>query len=355
MAADLPLSSERAKVSVLGGGAWGTALALHAGRKGHDVLIWAREPEVVEAVNTLHENTVFFKGHKLPDTVRCSADGAAVAAHGDLVLVVIPTPFVERVLAPLAGALRADQILVSCTKGILNDTLETPDAILKRVLPPRLHSRLAFLSGPSFAAEVALEHPTAVTLAAEDEGVARRAAVLLSTPRFRCYTTTDVAGVELGGALKNVLAIAAGISDGVGFGNNARAALITRGLSDLSRLAVKRGANPLTLSGLSGVGDIILTCTGDLSRNRTVGLRLGRGEALADVMASMGGAHPEGVLTSKAAHDLAEREGVECPVISGIYKVIHEGRSPAEVVAETMSRPLKAEAEGLLPSSVDGV
>lgn len=207
------------------------------------------------------------------------------------------------------------------------------------------------MSGPSFAVEVAQGKPTAVTIACENNEVALRAQELLSSPRFRIYTSNDVIGVELGGALKNVLAIACGISDGLGFGNNGRAALITRGLDELTRLAVKCGANPLTLSGLSGVGDIILTCTGDLSRNRTVGMRLGKGEKLEDIVADMT-AVAEGVLTSRSAAKLAEKEGIECPVIMGIYQVIHENADPAQVVQKNMSRPLIPEINPIVASKV---
>mmetsp|Transcript_3707 Transcript_3707/g.7585 ORF Transcript_3707/g.7585 Transcript_3707/m.7585 type:complete len:347 (-) Transcript_3707:437-1477(-) len=335
------------RIAVLGGGAWGTALALHCARKGHDVLVWAREQEVVDGINIHHENVVFFKGFTLPDNLRATQDIHAAMVHGELILIVIPTPFVEKVLSQVVDDINGNQILCSCTKGILNETLETPDQILKRVLPDKLHDRLAFLSGPSFAAEVAQEQPTAVTIASKNETVAKRVQDLLSTVRFRCYTTDDTVGVEFGGALKNVLAIACGISDGLGFGFNARAALMTRGLDELSRLAVKCGANPLTLAGLSGVGDLILTCTGDLSRNRTVGVRLGKGEKLKDIQSSMS-AVAEGILTSKSAHHLAEKVGVECHIIEGIYKVIHEGADPLEIVASNMSRPLKPEVSPII-------
>jgi glycerol-3-phosphate dehydrogenase (NAD(P)+) len=339
---DHNLSTEKARISVLGGGAWGTALALHCGIKGHDVLLWAREPEVVDSINNEHENTLFFKGFKLSPNVKASQDMREVATFGEIILSVIPTPFLGTTMQQVADLITDDKIICSCTKGILNDTLETPDAILRRVLPERLHSRLSFLSGPSFAAEVAQENPTAVTIASENDDVAFRVQELLSTPRFRCYTTNDVVGVELGGALKNVLAVAVGISDSLGFGANGRAALMTRGLDELTRLAVGCGANPLTLSGLAGVGDLILTCTCDLSRNRTVGLRLGKGEKLEDIKKSMT-AVAEGILTAKSSHDLAQKEGIDCPVISGIYKVIYEDAEPLKVIAENMSRPLKAE------------
>lgn len=338
------LSDEIAKITVIGGGAWGTALAIHCARKGHDTLLWALEKEVADAVNTQHENTVFLKGYPLPENLKATNDIKEAAQHGELVLMVIPTPFVERTVGQIADILRDDQVVVSCTKGILNGTLETPHDILSRVLPERLHSRLAYLSGPSFAAEVAKNIPTAVTIACQNADVAFRVQELMSTPRFRCYRTTDVVGVELGGALKNVLAIACGISDGVGFGSNGRAALITRGLDEITRLVVACGGNPLTMAGLAGVGDIVLTCTGDLSRNRTVGLRIGKGEKLEEVMKSMT-AVAEGVLTSRSAHDLAKKKGIDCAVIEGIYRVVYEGVDPIQVVTENMSRPLKEEVD----------
>lgn len=341
------LSGERVKVSIIGGGAWGTALGLHCARMGHDTLIWALEKEVMDAINKEHENTVFFKGFALPPNLKASNDIQSVARFGELILMVIPTPFVQGTMAQIKDVLTDAQMLVSCTKGILNETLETPNDILKRVLPDFLHGRLAYLSGPSFAAEVAKGNPTAVTIASENEELATRVQALLSTPRFRCYRTTDCIGVELGGALKNVLAIACGISDGLGFGNNGRAALVTRGLDEITRLAVRSGANPLTMAGLAGVGDVILTCTGDLSRNRTVGVRLGKGESLEEIMKSMT-AVAEGVLTSRSAHHLAKKLGVECPVIEGIYQVVHEGADPVQVVTDNMSRPLIPEVNPLV-------
>ncbi|KAK9820514.1 hypothetical protein WJX72_011174 [[Myrmecia] bisecta] len=339
------LSTERTKVAVIGGGAWGTALAMHCAQMGHDTLLWAREAEVVRDVNgERHENTTYLKGVKCPESLRATSDIDEAVRHGEMLLMVIPTPFVASTMALIADKLRPDQILVSCTKGILNDTLETVNQILTRVLPASFHRRLAFLSGPSFAAEVARGLPSVVTIASEDDAVARRAQALLSTPRFRCYTTNDVAGVELGGALKNVLAIACGISDGLGFGNNGRAALITRGLVEITRLAVALGAHPLTMGGLAGMGDLVLTCTGDLSRNRTVGLRIGRGEKLPEIIQSMT-AVAEGVLTSRSAYNLSKKLNVECPIIEGIYKVIHEGVDPNQMVTEVMSRDLRSEVD----------
>ena len=337
----------RTTVGVIGAGAWGTALAIHAARAGHTVQLYARKPEVMTSINdpAIRENTAFLKGFKCPDGLTATADMEGMLAASELLLLVVPTPFVAATAASLAPHLDpARHILVSCTKGILIDTLETPADILARVLPPAFHPRIAFLSGPSFAAEVAAEAPTAVTIASTDRGTGTAAQAFLSSRRFRCYYTEDVIGVELGGALKNVLAIACGIADGLGLGCNARAALITRGLGELTRIAVARGGHPLTSLGLAGVGDLVLTCTGDLSRNRTVGMRLGRGESLASILESMT-AVAEGVLTSKAAAALASKEGVEAPIVHGIYSVIHEGADPVAVVEEVMSRALGEEVD----------
>ena len=343
---DTPLACDvRTTVGVLGCGAWGTSLAAHAARMGHDTMLYTREPALVQAINdpAVRENTKFLVGHKLPPGLVASGDQEAVVKRSELILLVVPTPYLEATMAVVGPWLREDQIMVACCKGIICDTLETPDMILKRVLPQALHSRLTFLSGPSFAAEVAAGKAlTAVTIASANADAAKRVQAVLSTPRFRCYWTDDVVGVEMGGAIKNVLAVAVGASDSLGYGANGRAALITRGLSEMTRLAVARGANPLTMGGLAGVGDLVLTCTGDLSRNRSVGLRIGRGEKLTDIMASMT-AVAEGVLTSKSAAALADSLGVDVPIIKGIYRVLHQGADPEEVVASIMTRDLKNE------------
>ncbi len=326
---------------VLGGGAWGTALAIQCARAGtfSEVILWARDQETVDAINTEHENTRYFKGHVLPDSIRATTDkhGAIASSAGTttLILLVVPTPAIAAVVGDLKLGPR--HILVSCTKGILNDTLETPDKIIERATNG--FARVAFLSGPSFAKEVAENQPTGVTIASEDEEVARVVQTAISSERFRSYTTRDVIGVEMGGALKNVLAIACGISDGLGFGSNPRAMLITRGLAEMSLLSVRSGADPITLAGLAGVGDLILTCTSTLSRNYTVGFRLGQGERLEHIIESIG-AVAEGVKTSKSAHELAAKLGVETPVITGIYQVIHQGANPLEVLRANMKRPL---------------
>lgn len=329
-------------VGVIGGGAWGTALAMHAARGGHPTTLWARETEVVESINQERENKVFLAGHKVPDNMKATGNLSECLDQSQLVLMVVPTQFVKGVMAGIAGEIREDHIFVCCAKGIHTETLETVNEIMESVMPENVHHRFAYLSGPSFAKDVAEGCYTAVTVAAKDENVAKQVQEQLSTPRFRCYRSTDVVGVELGGALKNVLAIACGICDGLKFGDNARAALITRGLSEITRLAVAKGANPLTLGGLSGMGDLVLTCTGDLSRNRTVGIKIGQGQKLSEILASTNTV-AEGVYTCRAAYNLAKKEGVDVPIIEGIFKILNEDADPEEVVHKCMTRELKEE------------
>ena len=332
------------RVGVIGAGAWGTALAIHAARAGHETVIWGREAEVVEDINSARENKIFLPGFEVPELLSATGDLEGCVRHAQLLLTVTPTPYVGAVVGSCVDWLTEDHIVVSCSKGIENNSLELVSEILERVLPQRLHSQLAYLSGPSFAKEVALQHPTAVTVASYLPGVGHRVQELLSTNRFRCYTTRDVVGVEMGGALKNVMAICTGAADGLGFGYNARAGLITRGLGEISRMAVRKGANPLTLQGLAGMGDLVLTCTGELSRNRTVGKRLGAGESLDDIVKSTVTV-AEGVLTSRSAWQLAQKLGVaeQVPIIEGAYNVLWEGQDLMDALEALMARPLKDE------------
>ena len=334
--------SEQIDVAVVGAGAWGTALAMHTARKGLRTRLWAYEADVVSDINEYHENKRFFAGHLLPEGLTASRDLESCIRPARIVLTVMPTPHVARLAAQMAPMLSDEQAIVSCSKGIDNESLETVNEIFERVLPRRLKSSLAYLSGPSFAAEVAIGSPTAVTIASVDRNLARFVQQELSTDRFRCYASNDVIGVEMGGALKNVMAIATGASDGLGFGHNARAAMITRGLAEITRLAVKKGGNPLTMLGLAGIGDLVLTCTGDLSRNRSVGLRLGQGETMAQILASMT-AVAEGVLTSSSAFRLAQQLGVDVPIIENTYRVVHEGLAPMDALNALMTRSLKDE------------
>ncbi len=331
----------RLSVGVVGSGAWGTALGHLLAEQGADVLAWAYEPEVVLEIEQEHENKTFLPGVRLPDHYRATGDLEAAVWDKDLVLVVVPSHVLRRVIgdaAPFFG----EAPIVCATKGIEEGSLLTMSEVLEEVLPPSIHPRLAFLSGPSFAKEVARRDPTAVSIAAKDGGLAEHLREVLAAPHFRTYSTTDVVGVELGGALKNVMAIAAGACDGLGLGFNTVAALVTRGLAEMNRLAVHRGAHPLTLAGLSGMGDLVLTCMGGLSRNRTVGQRLGRGESLETITGDMRQV-AEGVRTARSAHQLAAREAVDMPITAQVYAMLYEGVPPASAVRSLMSRALKDE------------
>jgi len=333
---------EQFDVGVVGAGAWGTALGIHTARKGMSTLVWSHDPQGARGIEEHRENRQYLAGFTLPENLRATADLERCVRSCRILLTVMPTPHVAGIAKQMVPWLTDEHAIVSCSKGIDNESLETVNELFERVLPRRLHASLAYLSGPSFAAEVAQGSPTAVTVAARDPKLARQLQHELSSDRFRCYATSDVIGVEMGGALKNVMAIAVGAADGLGFGHNARAGLITRGLAEITRLAVRKGGNPLTMQGLAGMGDLVLTCTGDLSRNRTVGLRLGRGEGIAAILGSMH-AVAEGVLTARSAHRLAEQLGVDVPIIANTYRVLHEGLQPLEALQHLMSRTLKDE------------
>ncbi len=330
------------KVAVLGAGAWGTALANLLAQQSEQVLLWAYEAEVVEQINQQHQNQTFFPDVVLPDNLKAVSRFADCLPGCDLVLSVVPSHAVRGVLSEAAPHLPLEVPIVSASKGIENDTLMTMSEVLEDILPIAYHPMLAFLSGPSFAREVAQGQPTAVSVAARFEKVAHRVQQAMSGPSFRVYTSTDVTGVELGGALKNVVAIASGAVDGLGLGTNTTAALITRGLAEITRLAVKMGANPLTLSGLSGMGDLALTCWGGLSRNRQVGQKLGRGMKLADIIADMRQV-AEGIKTARSVHHLAQREQIDMPIAQSVYRMLYEDLPAQQAVTELMNRPLKKE------------
>lgn len=329
-------------VAVLGGGAWGTALAVVLADKGHDTVVWAFEPEVGKDINERHENRKYLPGVELPPRLTATSDLAASVREAEMVVLVSPSHVTRQVIGQVAADLPANIPIVCATKGIENDTLMTMSEVLEDVLPPERHPYLAYLSGPSFAKEVALRMPTAVVVASNWERMALQVQEAFARPVFRVYTSSDVIGVEMGGALKNVIAIAAGASDGLGFGHNARTGLITRGLAEISRLAVAKGAQPLTLSGLSGMGDLVLTCTGELSRNRTVGFQLGEGKRIEDILAGMT-AVAEGVRTSRSAHDLARKLGVETPIIDAVYSVLFENVTARDAVASLLAREPRPE------------
>jgi glycerol-3-phosphate dehydrogenase (NAD(P)+) len=328
-------------VGVIGGGAWGTTLADLLARKGHTVTLWAREPEVIEAVRAQHENPLFLRGIALAPELRATGSLAEAVHTAGFVVLVVPVQHSRAVLRQIAPALPADAVLVSASKGIELGTLDTMAQMIDDVLPAA-SPRAGFLSGPSFALEVARGQATAVTVASRDAGSALRVQALFQTPYFRVYTSDDVAGVELGGALKNVIALAAGMAVGLGLGHNATAALITRGLAEIARLGIAHGANPLTLSGLAGMGDLIVTCTGELSRNRTVGVELGRGRALNDILQGMKTV-AEGVDTARAAHALARRTGIEMPIVQQVHAVLFEGTHPRDAMETLMLREPKPE------------
>ncbi|PYP57495.1 MAG: glycerol-3-phosphate dehydrogenase [Gemmatimonadetes bacterium] len=332
------------KVAVVGGGAWGTALADLLARKGEQVTIWAREAEVVDSVNRRHVNEMFLPGASLAPALTAEGDLAAAIRGAETIVSAAPSHAVRPVMAEAAQALdRSRPLIVSASKGLDPDRLERPSCVLAEVLPAGIP--VAVLSGPSFAWEVFQQQPTAVVAAATDHGVAQRTQRVFSTNYFRVYSHTDVVGVELAGALKNVIALAAGILEGLGLGFNTRAALITRGLAEITRLGVTLGAQATTFAGLAGMGDLILTSTGALSRNRTLGVALGQGQTLEQALAGKP-AVVEGVNTTRTAVALGERHGVDLPIAREVANVLFKNKPPRQAVSDLMERELKAEGEG---------
>ena len=337
---------EQAKrVAVLGAGSWGSALALLLSGKGLETRLWARRAEFAEKLERERSNTRYLPGIAFPETLQVTDSLAEALIEVDLVVLALPSQSLRAFAAALPKLLPSEVPLVNTAKGIEASTLMLPSQVLASELGPSYESRLTTIGGPSFAREVAEGVPSAVCVAGRDRETTLFVQESMRTERFRVYSTGDVAGVELGGALKNVIAIAVGISDGLGFGNNTRAALITRGLAEIARLAEPMGAHPMTLAGLSGMGDLVLTCTGDLSRNRHVGLELGRGRPLDDILASMTMV-AEGVRTAESAHRLAESMQVEMPIVTEVYRVLYEGKTPGEAVISLMNRPPRPEWVG---------
>ncbi len=332
-------------IAVVGAGSWGTALAHLLAVKGYPVRIWGRDKDVVETLNSAH-TTRYLKGVKIHPGVQATGDLKEAVTGASMVVGAVPSQFTRGVFEKFRDHLAPDAIVVVASKGIETGTLMTMSEMMQDVLPFERHGRLCFISGPSFALEVAKGMPTAVTVAGENPRVARVVQHWFHAEYFRVYTSYDVVGVELGGALKNVIAIAAGALEGIGAGNNIQAALITRGIAEMTRLGIKRGANPLTFAGLTGMGDLILTCTGALSRNRSVGLRLGKGETVQEILKGMDQV-AEGVETSRSAYMLARREGVELPIMEQVYQVLHEGKSIRQAIQDIMTRELKAELDYL--------
>jgi glycerol-3-phosphate dehydrogenase (NAD(P)+) len=326
-------------VAVLGAGSWGTTLANLLAVKGDTVRLWAYEPEVIEAINGQHENPIFLPGISLDPSLRAYADAREAVAGAAVIVSAPPSHAVRSVVNQLRGEVKAGTLVISATKGIETDTLALMSAVFEECLPD---TRFAALSGPSFALEVCQGQPTLVVAAARAESTALDAQRIFATPRFRVYSHDDVTGVELAGALKNVIAIAAGILEGLGMGHNPRAALITRGLAEITRLGVALGASPLTFAGLAGMGDLILTTTGDLSRNRALGVALGRGQTL-EAYRSAHRSVAEGANTSKAGAELGARTGVELPIIQKVCEVLFSGKPARDGIAELMARELKSE------------
>ena len=329
------------RCAVIGAGAWGTALADLLARNGHTLSLWAYEPEVVASVNASHENATFLAGVKLHNGIAAHADLGAACAGAELVLFATPSHVLRGIARAAKPSIDRGATVVVATKGIERESLAIMSDVLAYELPG--HTPVA-LSGPSFAAEVAARQPTAVVAAsthADAAGIVQRA---LSGDEFRVYTHDDVTGVELGGSLKNVIAVATGMAEGLGMGYNARAALITRGLAEMTRLGVRMGASPLTFAGLAGMGDLVLTCTGALSRNRSLGVEIAQGASL-DAALAQRHTVAEGVTTTHSARALAAREGVEMPIVNAVYRILFENQSPRAAIAELMRRELRAEGD----------
>ena len=332
------------KIGVVGAGSWGTALANLLALKGFRIDHWVFEPEVKKQIETCRENRVFLPGVTLSDNLVPSNDLQAVVSGKDIVLIVVPSHVMRETSEKMAAGLSADTLVVSASKGIENTTHLTMTGILSQTLPQVASRNLAVLTGPSFAREVAQKVPTVVTAAAGELSVAEFVQSVFSTPYFRVYTSSDVIGVELGGAVKNVIAIAAGVIDGLGLGLNTRAALITRGLAEIRRLGLKLGAKFDTFAGPSGVGDLILTCTGDLSRNHTVGKKIGQGLTLAQILDEMRMV-AEGVKTAKSVYNLSRALDVDMPISHGIYGILYDDLNPMDVLGQLMTRDLKPELD----------
>jgi glycerol-3-phosphate dehydrogenase (NAD(P)+) len=336
------MTSTTLSVGVVGAGSWGTALAALLAKKGHEVAIWAREPDVAAEIQELRENRTFLPGVALPTGITATDDLSKVAGEKDLLLSVVPSQFVFSVFQGVSDRLDPRTQVVSASKGIEVATGRRMDEVFSSLLPAEQVHTLTVLSGPSFAKEVSTGGPTAVVVASRSERAALRAQEAFQTDYFRVYTNPDVLGVELGGALKNVIALAAGVISGMGFGHNALAALMTRGLAEITRLGVAMGADPATFSGLAGMGDLVLTCTGSLSRNRTFGYRIGQGETAADILEGMKSV-AEGVRTVQAVRALAEEYGVEMPISEEVHALLWEGRDPREALRNLMLRGPKPE------------
>jgi glycerol-3-phosphate dehydrogenase (NAD(P)+) len=331
-----------ARVTVVGAGSWGTALAKLLAERGHDVRLWSHDESVVDDIHGQRVNHDYLPGVELPENIDVHLEHESALAGTELMLAVVPSEFFRSVIEAAAPHVPHDAIVLSATKGLEVGTMSRPSEMMAEILP---RHKPAVLSGPSFAREVAEGDPTAIVVACEDRRLARAAQELVYTERFRVYTNEDVLGVELAAALKNVIALAAGIAAGLEYRNNSRAALITRGLAEITRLGLAMGARASTFAGLAGLGDLVLTCSSELSRNRTVGFRLGRGESLEDILSRMKMV-AEGVKTTRAARELARSYGVEMPIVEEVHHILFEGKSPEQATADLMLRQPKPEYWG---------
>lgn len=333
------------QIGILGAGSFGTALAHLLSHKGHQVVLWAREKEIAQGINQNHLNPVYLKEIEL-GPLKATNDVSEACAHKELLLFSIPSQFVRSVLEKVKNKIPPQTTLVNTAKGIEKETLMTMSQVFADVLGNQMVAHYVTLSGPTFALELAKKFPTGASLASKNKEASKKAQALISVEYFRLYTNDDVIGVELGGALKNVMAIGTGIAEGLGFGLNTRAGHITRCLHEMTKLGVAMGAKPLTFSGLSGLGDLVLTCTGDLSRNRHVGLELGRGKKLQQITKNMKSV-AEGVATAQSVHELAKKHNVEMVNAEYVYRILYEGLSPKQALKEILARELKEEMEGL--------
>jgi glycerol-3-phosphate dehydrogenase (NAD(P)+) len=328
-------------IGVIGAGSWGTSLANLLAKKGYQVTLWAYEADLVERMSQTHVNDLYLQGITLSENMAFT-NKIEDAASKQYVLFVPPSQAMRQVLTSCVQFMCPETLIISASKGIENDTLSPMSEIFQQILPRELQQRTAYLSGPTFAKEVALEKPSAVVAAAEDELIAIEAQELFNTEYFRVYTNDDVIGVELGGAIKNVIALAAGVCDGLGYGYNTRAALITRGLAEMKRLGIAMGAKQETFAGLAGMGDLVLTCTGDLSRNRTVGVELGKGRKLQEILGEMT-MIAEGVKTTLSTYQLAAKLQVDVPIVEQMHAILYQDKDPRQAVIELMQRELKSE------------
>ncbi len=331
------------RAAVIGAGSWGTALAKVLGEKGHEVRLWSYESSVADQIRTDRVNGEYLPDVVLPDNIDVRLQHAEVLEDAEVVIAVVPSHAFRQVIGDAAPYIPPRALVLSATKGIEVDTLQRPSEVLRGLLPR--HREPGVLSGPTFAREVGEGDPTALVIASRDPDLAREAQTFFNTERFRVYTNEDVIGVELAASLKNVIALAAGIAAGIGYRNNSRAALVTRGLAEITRLGLAMGARASTFAGLAGLGDLVLTCSSELSRNRTVGFRLGRGETLKDILASMKMV-AEGVLTTKAARVLAHTHRVEMPIVDEVHHILFEGKPPKRATADLMLREPKPELWG---------